>query len=250
MPARLAKARAALEAAERQRDFTARQLALCEVRAPVAGVGHARAVAGRRGIPHGPRGRHAVPQPGFPVPARSPEHVVRGYVGEAELPWVKPGHAVEAVPAAFPHVRLSGRVESVGRHGPDPPRAARVAQVFSRADRAGSHSGADAHRHFRQRRNRRRRSGPTPWFCRARPSNGAETEAWVRRWTGGGSRKWPSRPAWPMRARGDRVGLGRRRPGAAALSHEETRVRRVDRVADGPARAGLGSSAWRWACLP
>ena len=36
--ARLAKARAALEAAERQRDFTARQLALCEVRAPVAGV--------------------------------------------------------------------------------------------------------------------------------------------------------------------------------------------------------------------
>jgi multidrug efflux pump subunit AcrA (membrane-fusion protein) len=47
----------------------------------------------------------------LPDPA---EYVLRGDVGEAELPWVKPGNAVEAVPAAFPHVQLAGRVESVG----------------------------------------------------------------------------------------------------------------------------------------
>ena len=33
---------------------------------------------------------------------------------EAELPWVKPGSAVEAVPAAYPNTRLTGRVETVG----------------------------------------------------------------------------------------------------------------------------------------
>jgi len=112
--ARLAKARAALEAAERQRDFTASQLALCEVRAPVAGT----AVL----VPLPVGGEYRTAHVGdtlfrnqaflcLPDPT---EHVVRGYVGEAELPWVKPGSAVEAVPAAFPDVKLSGRVESVG----------------------------------------------------------------------------------------------------------------------------------------
>ena len=112
--ARLAKARAALEAADRQRDFTASQLALCEVRAPVAGV------ATLLPLPVG--GEYRTAHVGdtlfrnqtflcLPDPA---EHVVRGFVGDAELPWVKPGHAVEAVPAAFPHVRLAGRVENVG----------------------------------------------------------------------------------------------------------------------------------------
>ena len=112
--ARLAKARAALEAAERQRDFTAQQLALCEVRAPVAGVATL--------VPLPVGGDYRTAHVGdtlfrnqiflcLPDPA---EHVVRGYVGEAELPWVKPGHAVEAVPAAYPDVRLAGRVESVG----------------------------------------------------------------------------------------------------------------------------------------
>lgn len=112
--ARLAKARAALEAAERQRDFTARQLELCEVRAPVAGVATL--------VPLPVGGDYRTAHVGdtlyrnqtflcLPDPA---EHVLRGFVGEAELPWVKPGHAVEAVPAAFPHVRLAGRVEHVG----------------------------------------------------------------------------------------------------------------------------------------
>lgn len=112
--ARLAKARAALEAAERQRDFTARQLALCEVRAPVAGVATL--------VPLPVGGEYRTAHVGdtlfrnqvflcLPDPS---EHVLRGYVGEAELPWVKAGHAVEAVPAAYPDVRLSGRVESVG----------------------------------------------------------------------------------------------------------------------------------------
>ena len=112
--ARLAKARAALEAAERQRDFTASQLALCEVRAPVAGT----AVL----VPLPVGGEYRTAHVGdtlfrnqvflcLPDPA---EHVVRGFVGEAELPWVKPGSAVAAVPAAFPDVKLSGRVESVG----------------------------------------------------------------------------------------------------------------------------------------
>ena len=112
--ARLAKARAALAAAERQRDFTASQLALCEVRAPVAGT----AVL----VPLPVGGEYRTAHVGdtlfrnqaflcLPDPA---EHVVRGYVGEAELPWVKPGSAVEAVPAAFPEVKLSGRVEHVG----------------------------------------------------------------------------------------------------------------------------------------
>jgi HlyD family secretion protein len=112
--ARLAKARAALEAAERQRDFTARQLALCDVRAPVAGVATL--------VPLPVGGEYRTAHVGdtlfhnqvflcLPDPS---EHVLRGFIGEAELPWVRPGHPVEAVPAAFPHVRLSGRVETVG----------------------------------------------------------------------------------------------------------------------------------------
>ncbi len=112
--ARLAKAQSALEAAERQRDFTARQLELCEVRAPVAGVATL--------VPLPVGGEYRPAHVGdtlfynqvflcLPDPT---EHVVRGYVGEAELPWVKPGHAVVAVPTAFPQVHLTGRVESVG----------------------------------------------------------------------------------------------------------------------------------------
>ena len=112
--ARLAKARAALEAAERQRDFTARQLKLCEVRAPVAGV------ATLVPLPVGGEYRTAnvgdtlfLNQVFLCLPDPS-EHVVRGYVGEAELPWVKTGNTVEAFPAAYPNVRLTGRVESIG----------------------------------------------------------------------------------------------------------------------------------------
>ena len=112
--ARLEKARAALAAAESQRDFTARQLALCEVRAPVAGVATL--------VPLPVGGEYRVAHVGdtlfrnqvflcLPDPA---EYVVRGYVGEGELPWVQPGRTVTAVPAAFPEVQLTGRVESVG----------------------------------------------------------------------------------------------------------------------------------------
>ena len=112
--ARLAKARAALEAAERQRDFTASQLALCEVRAPVAGT------AVLMPLPVGGEYRTAhvgdtlFRNQAFLCLPDPTEHVVRGFVGETELPWVKPGSAVAAVPAAFPDVKLSGRVESVG----------------------------------------------------------------------------------------------------------------------------------------
>ena len=112
--ARLAKARAALEAAERQRDFTARQRELCEVRAPVAGAVTL--------VPLPVGGEYRTAHVGdtlfrnqiflcLPDPS---EHVVRGFIGEAELPWVKAGRAAEAVPGAYPHVKLSGRVESVG----------------------------------------------------------------------------------------------------------------------------------------
>lgn len=112
--ARLAKARAALEAAEHQRDFTARQRELCEVRAPVAGVATL--------VPLPVGGEYRTAHVGdtlfrnqiflcLPDPS---EHVVRGYVGEAELPWVRPGSVVAAVPSAFPAVHLAGRVESVG----------------------------------------------------------------------------------------------------------------------------------------
>ena len=112
--ARLAKARAALAAAEQQRDFTARQLALCEVRAPVAGVATLLPlpVGGEYRTAHvGDTLFHNQAFLCLPDPA---EHVVRGFIGEAELPWVKPGNAVAAVPAAFPQVRLAGCVESVG----------------------------------------------------------------------------------------------------------------------------------------
>jgi len=112
---RLAKAQAALEAAAGQRDFTARQLELCEVRAPVEGV------ATLVPLPVGRQYRTAhvgdtlyrnqiflcLPDP--------TEHIVKGFILESELPWVQPGHAVEAVPSAFPHLHLTGRVDSVGR---------------------------------------------------------------------------------------------------------------------------------------
>ena len=112
--ARLAKARAALAAAEQQRDFTARQLALCEVRAPVAGVATLLPlpVGGEYRTAHvGDTLFHNQAFLCLPDPT---EYVVRGFIGEAELPWVKPGKAVLAVPAAFPQIRLAGRVESVG----------------------------------------------------------------------------------------------------------------------------------------
>lgn len=112
--ARLAKARAALEAAGRQRDFTARQRDLCEVRAPVAGV------ATLVPLPIGGEYRTAhvgdslfLNQVFMCLPDPS-EYVVRGFVGEAELPWVKAGRRVEGAPAAYPNVPLAGRVESVG----------------------------------------------------------------------------------------------------------------------------------------
>ena len=112
--ARLAKARAALEAAERQRDFTARQLALCEVRAPVGGVATL--------VPLPVGGDYRTAHVGdmlfhnqvflcLPDPT---EYVVRGYIGEAELSQVRPGSRVTAIPAAFPQVHLSGQVETVG----------------------------------------------------------------------------------------------------------------------------------------
>jgi multidrug efflux pump subunit AcrA (membrane-fusion protein) len=112
--ARLAKARAALEAARRQRDFTARQLERCEVRAPAAGVATLLplAVGGDYRTAHvGDTLFHNQVFLCIPDPT---DHVVRGFAGEADLPQVRVGRRVEAVPAAFPDVRLAGRVETVG----------------------------------------------------------------------------------------------------------------------------------------
>jgi hypothetical protein len=112
--ARIAKAQAALEMARRQRDFTARQLALCEVRAPVAGVATLMPlpVAGEYRTVHVGDTLYRN-QTFLCLPDRT-DHVIRGYVGEADLPQVRAGSAVEAVATAFPHVKLTGRVETVG----------------------------------------------------------------------------------------------------------------------------------------
>ena len=112
--ARLAKAQAALAAAEAQRQFSARQMELSEVRAPVAGVVTL--------VPLSIGGEYRAAHVGdtlyrnqvfmcLPDPS---EFVVRGYVGEAELPWVRPGHPLTAAPVAFPEALLTGRVESIG----------------------------------------------------------------------------------------------------------------------------------------
>ena len=112
--ARLAKARAAREAARQQRDFTARQLELCEVRAPAAGI------ATRVPLPVG--GDYRTVHVGdtlfhnqvFMCLPDAGEHIVRGTIGEAELPWVKPGAPVIARAPAFPDLELTGQVEQVG----------------------------------------------------------------------------------------------------------------------------------------
>ncbi len=112
--ARLAKAQAALAAAERQREFTAQQVALCEVRAPVAGIVTLvpLPIAGEYRPAH--VGDTLFRNQAFLCLPDLSEHVLRGFVDEAELPWVQPGHRVEATPVAYPHARLTGRVEMVG----------------------------------------------------------------------------------------------------------------------------------------
>jgi multidrug resistance efflux pump len=112
--ARLAKARAALEAAERQRDFTARQLALCEIRAPADGtVSHVPLpVGGEYRTAH--VGDSLFRNQVFLCLPQDADFVVRGYVEESALPSIRPGAPAVATPAAFPDLRLPGRVESVG----------------------------------------------------------------------------------------------------------------------------------------
>ncbi len=112
--ARLAKARAALEAAERQRDYTARQLALCTVTAPAGGTVSL--------VPLPVGGEYRTARVGdslyrnqvFLCIPRDDARIVRGHVEESALPSVRPGAPATAVPAAFPDLRLPGRVESVG----------------------------------------------------------------------------------------------------------------------------------------
>lgn len=112
--ARLAKARAALEAAERQRDFTARQLALCEIRSPADGtVSHVPLpVGGEYRTAH--VGDSLFRNQVFLCIPQDADCVVRGYVEESALPCIRPGAPAVAVPAAFPDLRLPGHVESVG----------------------------------------------------------------------------------------------------------------------------------------
>lgn len=113
--ARLAKARAALQAAKGKRDFTAHQLELCEVRAPVDGVATLVPLPVGRQYRTAHVGDTLYRNQVFLCLPDPTEHVVTGYILESELPWVQPGNAVQAVPAAFPNLRLTGEVDSVGR---------------------------------------------------------------------------------------------------------------------------------------
>lgn len=112
--ARLAKSRAALAAAERQRDFARKQIDLCTMYAPESGI------LVHVPLPIGNEFRTARVgdllyrnQVFLCIPDMS-DYVVRGFIVEAELPWIQPEAAVEITPVALPHLRLTGVVESVG----------------------------------------------------------------------------------------------------------------------------------------
>lgn len=112
--ARLAKAKSALAAAERQRNFTAQQLALCVIRAPVDGVVSL--------VPLPVGGEYRPAHVGdtlfrnqiFMCLPKDRESVIRGYAEEASLPFIQPSASVVATPAAYPDLQLTGHVESVG----------------------------------------------------------------------------------------------------------------------------------------
>jgi multidrug efflux pump subunit AcrA (membrane-fusion protein) len=113
-PARLAKARAAEEAAERQWKQAAGLAEACRVRAPAAGVASL--------VPLWFNGEWRPAQVGdslarnqaFLKIADPREAVLSGAVGEGDLAAVREGWRAEGRPAAFPGVALKGRVESVG----------------------------------------------------------------------------------------------------------------------------------------
>lgn len=135
--ARLNKARAALEAAQHQRDFTASRLALCEVRAPVAGVVTLFPLPVGREYRTARIGDTLYRNQTFLCLPDPSEHVIRGYASESELPWIKPGNAVSGVPSAFPHIQLSGRVEHVGnmaQERPDQPSSQKYFPVLIALD--------------------------------------------------------------------------------------------------------------------
>lgn len=112
--ARLAKARAALSAAEAQRQFTARQVELSDIRAPVPGVVTLVALNINGEFRTAHVGDTLYRNQVFMCLPDPSEFVLRGFVGEAELPWVRPGNPMTAVPVAFPELHLSGQVERIG----------------------------------------------------------------------------------------------------------------------------------------
>lgn len=114
-PARIAKARAAEQAAAQLVAFTKSQLDACTVRAPADGV------LGL--LPLSISGEWRVPQVGdtlfrnqaflcIPAPGG---FLLSGLVSEADLPSIAPGAPVLAHSPAFPDIPLRGTVESVGR---------------------------------------------------------------------------------------------------------------------------------------
>ena len=112
--ARLAKARAALEAAERQRDFTRRQLEACTVRAPVAGRVSLPPVSIGGEFRTARVGDALFRNQVFLCLPEEGEYVLRGDVGEGDLPGIAEGARARVAVAAFPDLELEGRVERVG----------------------------------------------------------------------------------------------------------------------------------------
>ena len=113
-PAKVARARAAEEAAERQWRDAASRAEGCVVRAPAAGV------VGLVGLSVGGEWRVArvgdtlYRNQAFLCVADPREVVMEGEIGEGELPGVRVGWQAEGRSAALPGVTLRGRVENVG----------------------------------------------------------------------------------------------------------------------------------------
>lgn len=114
-PARLAKARAAEQAAARLASFTRSQLDGCVVRAPADGV--------LALLPLSISGEWRVPQVGdtlfrnqaFLCIPGAGGFLIAGLASESDLPRIAPGAPVTARSPAFPDLLLRGAVESVGR---------------------------------------------------------------------------------------------------------------------------------------
>ena len=111
--ARLAKAAAALDAAVAQRDFTARQLSLCEIRAPASGYVSRVPLTVSGAFRSARVGDTLYKNQVFLCMPLGDSFVIRGFASETDLAFLRPGARVTATPDAFPSLRLTGTVESV-----------------------------------------------------------------------------------------------------------------------------------------